>query len=396
MQQAWREKMALCLIIFIMSCALIGYTVGIGMVICTGVLPSSSAYFMADNSNVPVWREDVTIFGFTYDYQQASQVLRDSGVDLTSDWQGRDISRLFERTSGCEKYPIEKDATCIITNPYFLSPPLFAAPNAACLSRSILSSLPQSGSVYFTWASLKNHGAPPHSLVAFSGRVLNLTDYFRNDTAHSFLLGVPDAEIAIKKGLGKDVTIPFVNSGEYKDAMQCLLNRYTVGSVGTETVGCTFKNIVMTIIITVIWCVILIKLIMAVMYLCISSEALTQRPIDEKGSTGGVVHHKMMDNRLIVLVTCYSEGEKSLRRTLNSIADTDYPDSKKLIFIVSDGLITGSGNNQSTPDVLIRMISLDPNLEVTPKSYIAISEGSRQHNMAAVVSGLFLLLFTLM
>ena len=93
--------------------------------------------------------------------------------------------------------------------------------------------------------------------------------------------------------------------------------------------------------------------------------------------------------RTIMLVTCYSEGETSIRTTLDSLARTDFPDTHKMLFIIADGVITGSGNIKSTPDIVVDMIDLDPQFPQTPDaySYVAIADGTKRHNMAKVYAG---------
>ena len=49
----------------------------------------------------------------------------------------------------------------------------------------------------------------------------------------------------------------------------------------------------------------------------------------------------------ICFVTCYSEDEEGLRTTLDSLSTTDYPNSHKLLMVVCDGLIKGSGNDKT-------------------------------------------------
>lgn len=90
-----------------------------------------------------------------------------------------------------------------------------------------------------------------------------------------------------------------------------------------------------------------------------------------------------------MLVTCYSEDEKSLRNSLDSLACTEFPDTHKMLFIISDGLITGSGNAKSTPETLIDMIELDQQFvnPPLPYSYVAIADGAKRHNMAQVYAG---------
>ena len=62
----------------------------------------------------------------------------------------------------------------------------------------------------------------------------------------------------------------------------------------------------------------------------------------------------------ILVITCYSEGEEGLRATIESLVETEYPDDQKLLFIVADGLIHGSGEAKSTPEILIDLCEVDP------------------------------------
>jgi chitin synthase len=90
----------------------------------------------------------------------------------------------------------------------------------------------------------------------------------------------------------------------------------------------------------------------------------------------------------LCLVTCYSEGDDSIRGTLDSISNTDFPDSRKLLFVVCDGMITGSGEKMSTPDICIGMLDADPRFG-SPEAmgYIAVGVGAKRENQAKVYAG---------
>lgn len=93
----------------------------------------------------------------------------------------------------------------------------------------------------------------------------------------------------------------------------------------------------------------------------------------------------------ICFVTCYSEDELGLRTTLDSLATTDYPNSHKLLMVVCDGLIKGSGNDRTTPEIALGMMDdfiIKPE-DVKPYSYVAVASGSKRHNMAKVYAGFY-------
>ncbi|KAI8364402.1 chitin synthase [Blakeslea trispora] len=93
----------------------------------------------------------------------------------------------------------------------------------------------------------------------------------------------------------------------------------------------------------------------------------------------------------ICLVTCYSEGEEGIRTTLDSICVSDYPKSHTMLLVICDGLITGSGETMSTPDVCIGMMRdlIVPADQVQAQPYVAIADGSRRNNCAKVYAGFY-------
>lgn len=116
----------------------------------------------------------------------------------------------------------------------------------------------------------------------------------------------------------------------------------------------------------------------------IHPDSIPQPPIEYQPSGIPLAH-------TINLVTCYSEDEEGLRTTLDSLATTSYPNSHKLIVVICDGIVKGSGNDMSTPDIMLGMMTdfiIQPE-EVKPYSYVAVAQGSKRHNMAKVYSGFY-------
>jgi chitin synthase len=93
----------------------------------------------------------------------------------------------------------------------------------------------------------------------------------------------------------------------------------------------------------------------------------------------------------ICLVTAYSESIEGLRTTLDSLATTDYPNSHKLIMVIADGMVKGSGNSMTTPEICLSMMKdlVIPAEDVEAHSYVAIADGHKRHNMAKVFAGFY-------
>jgi chitin synthase len=95
------------------------------------------------------------------------------------------------------------------------------------------------------------------------------------------------------------------------------------------------------------------------------------------------------DRFVICQVPCYTEGEESMRKTIDSLAALKYDDKRKLLFIICDGMIVGAGNDRPTPQIVLDILGVDPNLDPEPLSFLSVGEGGKQHNMAKIYSGLY-------
>lgn len=93
----------------------------------------------------------------------------------------------------------------------------------------------------------------------------------------------------------------------------------------------------------------------------------------------------------ICLVTAYSESTEGLRTTIDSLATTDYPNSHKLIMVICDGMVKGSGNTMTTPEICLSMMKdlVVAKEDVQAHSYVAIADGHKRHNMAKVYAGFY-------
>jgi chitin synthase len=98
----------------------------------------------------------------------------------------------------------------------------------------------------------------------------------------------------------------------------------------------------------------------------------------------------------ILQVPCYTESEESLKKTINSLSKLEYDDDKKLLFIIADGLIKGSGNDRMTPEIVLDILGVEnahekltSDTEVPRFDYIALGEGANRLNRAKVFSGFY-------
>jgi chitin synthase len=174
---------------------------------------------------------------------------------------------------------------------------------------------------------------------------------------------------------GEDVTTKFnalpLEQSKKTAMMICLRNLFFVGRVDVRTgFRCQFANYMLLVPSILIVCTIAFKFLAAL----------------QLGSRREPEEH---DKFIILQVPCYTEGEESLRKTLDSLAALRYDDKRKLLFVIADGMIIGSGNDRPTPRIVLDILGVDPNVDPEPLSFLSLGEGHKQHNMGKVYSGLY-------
>ncbi|KAJ7164534.1 glycosyltransferase family 2 protein [Mycena filopes] len=151
----------------------------------------------------------------------------------------------------------------------------------------------------------------------------------------------------------------------------CLRNLFTIGKVDSrESAKCVFSTYILLVLSIIMVSVIGFKFLASI-------------------SLAGVRAPEDHDKFVICQVPCYTEGDQSLRRTIDSLAQLKYDDKRKLLFIICDGMIVGSGNDRPTPRIVLDILGADPNLDPEPLSFLSLGEGAKQHNMGKVYSGLY-------
>ncbi|KAI6143424.1 chitin synthase-domain-containing protein, partial [Pisolithus tinctorius] len=161
-----------------------------------------------------------------------------------------------------------------------------------------------------------------------------------------------------KDGLGLD-------SATLESQRTCLRNLFLIGAVDNRnSPQCLFSQYILLVLSVLMVSIIGFKFIASINF------GAVRAPED---------HDKF--------VIC--QARRHFRRTINSLAVLKYDDKRKLILIVCDGNIVGSGNDCPTPRIVLDILGADPNLDPEPLSFVSIGEGARQHNMAKVYSGLY-------
>ncbi|CAG8464756.1 8137_t:CDS:2 [Funneliformis caledonium] len=389
-RQAWREKIALCFIALTMSGFVAFVTICLTSFLCPLSDASNSSNFSRFNQTPGV----LGILGWQFNVLNA-QIPGFSVIDILKNGAGQDISNYFKRNNkhihSCVKAsflnfaiisndPCENKEFCVLN--YTINDENLRQLNLINTTRR----------VGYDWDQL----VPLDNYIVIDGNVLNLEPYLttveenENDLVDKIIRKV------LKSG-GKDATRYFDRKKELREAMRCIIDKYFAGNIDKDTIGCFTSKLFLYVSLVVILGILMSRFLMACIFNWFISPRLAHQP--DNAST---VHPRLVDNSnvtmdevgnnlfTVLLVTCYSEGEAGIRTTCESMAATDYPNNRKLLFLICDGIITGSGNLKSTPQICVEMMDLSPEFKrPQPKSYIAIADGAKQHNMAKVYVGHF-------
>lgn len=402
-QQAWREKVTLCWIAILMSAFVMFFVVGLNPLLCP-----------TNNKQEPVPMTAVggiIVHGIMYDVRRASDDIKARFPDA----RGQDVSAAFVQ----EQIPVCQNLDATAYPFAFVQSECEFAGN--CLSTTGLPPFNRldggetvDPTATYDWDEIKAQG-----LVVLRDSVLNLDPYFKSGVATAPLPNNPVDHLLRQLRNMTDATRSVYSLpafGTNKAAIDCLEQKFFAGRVSMQTSSCILSFLFSTMVAIIVLGVLGARFVMAVVFDWFLSYRLARTPdIASYPSTSQEYMKRSNDTELthiadrkvkpapfdrkeigldlytILLITCYSEGEESLRCTMESMAATDYTDSRKLLFVIADGLITGKGNPKSTPDLLLDMIEIDHTFGMNPKpySYIAVASGSKQHNMARVYVGHF-------
>ena len=228
-----------------------------------------------------------------------------------------------------------------------------------------------------------------------------------------------DAFMRLAQSLGDANHILAGKTAVKENIRACLIQKYNAGMLKVLPASCIVSRFISWSISGIILLIVISRFLIALAFSWFYSTKLSQNPKEEdesfkrasildngfvpirnrKISHHGLAHtrknpasftplSKPSDIYTMILITCYSEGEESLKSTLDSVASTDYDDAKKLLFVVADGLVKGKENDRTTPDILISLMNHDTTFgRPLAQSYLAIGHGKKQLNMARVYCG---------
>ncbi|KAI8978598.1 chitin synthase-domain-containing protein [Pilobolus umbonatus] len=407
---AWREKVTLCMLIFFMCAFVIWFLVFFGEIVC----PKQNVFSISElqNHGKEEPKQYVAIRGEVFNIGEfanrhyppnlvpTSSVIEYAGKDAT-DLFPVQVSALCQGVSGpispfvSYDYQLNLSDTNGQYHDFRYSSDIYN-PNWYYDQMTLLRKNYKVGNMGFEmkaisdqsksatlingiqslrkWAVIDRH---IYDLTAYTmgGRFLRgPPDQPLPDDVDTNFLYQPIVDLFMQKS-GSDITKEFYKlamDGELRqNQLVCLRNLFFVGFEDTRnSAKCRFSTYLLLIVTILLCTVIAFKFIAAI-------------------RIGGKAVPEEHDKFVICQITCYTEDEESLRKTIDSIATLQYDDKRKLLFVICDGMIMGAGNDKPTPRIVLDILGVDNQVNPEALSFVSLGEGNKQHNMGKIYSGLY-------
>ena len=394
-RMAWREKVVLCLLIFLLNATVVFYIVEFGRLLCPNFDKAWNekevGYHQGENDYY------VSIHGRVYDLTKFYKTPHgDTSPQTTAammmPFAGQNLDEYFQPPlfTACSYLTTDKSLT-LLANTTVLHPeglhtsgPLQPNQKSALYddhwydNRFTLKIKEfYIGDLVVEKAAVNSQGQnQARNWVILNGKIYDLTDYFHtlqvqnNYPAYKFF---PD-EIAtlIQSNPGLDITSLWKNNdANYSKSLNCMENRFLAGSVDfRKSAKCQVNNYIL-LAFTIILCTVILTKFLAALQL-----GSKRRPAAQ-------------DKFVICQVPAYTEGEDQLRKALDSLTALQYDNKRKLICVMCDGMIVGGGNDRPTPKIVLDILGVDPKIDPPALPFKAVGQGNEQLNYGKVYSGLY-------
>jgi chitin synthase len=402
-RMAWREKLAINMIIWFICAAAIFVIAFLGNIICPKEHVYSANEFSnhkgGDDSFTSIRGEVFNLNNIVAFHRNQISVVADKVLEA---YAGEDATNLF---------PVQVNALCNgvdgSVSPYvqLSGANTTSFPNAKYHDFRSITSDPRPDWYYESMIIMRSNfrvgfmGYTPdgiqdlldkgRAIVVYRSGVYDFTEYIAQ--GRQGVLDAPDGSAApagvnrafmsnvlmdlIVQNPGKDITASLDRLNIGNDVLDrqrvCMRNLFFIGKTDSRnSPRCQFARYLLLALSIFMISIIGFKFLAALQF------SRVRKPEDH-------------DKFVLCQVPCYTEGDESMRKTIDSIAALKYDDKRKLLFIICDGNIVGAGNDRPTPRIVLDILGADPNLEPEALSFLSLGEGNKQHNMAKVYSGLY-------
>lgn len=390
---AWREKVVLFLLIFLLNAVVIFWIAEFGQLLCPNMNKAWNqkevGYHTGDND---FW---VSIHGKVYDISKFWKLPHADTLPQTTQatmqpFGGMNLDDYFPPplSQSC-RFLVKDDIPQLLSNNtptgfvHASGPRNAPTPNTALHSVTWYQDkfMPKmqefyKGDLVVKKSSFHEQGQNQgHQWVMLNDAIYDLTNYFHtltvrgNDPVYKWL---PE-EVAdvVQANPGNDITDQWKNTANFSKALNCMQNTFYVGkSDFRDTAKCQINNYIL-LAFTIILCAVILTKFLAALQL-----GSKRRPAAQ-------------DKFVICQVPAYTEGEDHLRKGLDSLTALQYDNKRKLICVICDGMIVGGGNDRPTPKIVLDILGVDPKIDPPALPFKSVGQSNEQLNYGKVYSGLY-------
>jgi chitin synthase len=392
---AWREKLVLVFLIFLMNAFIVFYIIEFGRLLCPNFdkawLSKEVAYHQGQSD---YW---VSHGGKVYDLTKFWRIQHsDSTVDTTSDqmlpFAGTNVDELIRPPLTVACPVLVTDTTMVlianttVTNPIAvhtqgdLQTDSKALKNIHWYTQTFLPKMKEfyKGDLVWSKNDITNQGQNDQRMwFRLGDSVYDLTDYFytrnkifKNVEKYQFF---GKLEAIVTSNPGADISAEFqaLDDNFRVPARNCLENYFYIGRTDFRTAPRCQVNNYLLLAFTIILCTVI-----SIKFLSALQLGSKRKPSPQ-------------DKFVICQVPAYTEGEEQLRKGLDSLTSLAYDNKRKLICVICDGMVVGGGNDRPTPKIVLDILGVDPSIDPPALPFKSVGEGSEQLNYGKVYSGLY-------
>lgn len=394
-RMAWREKLVLMLLIFLLNATVVFYIVEFGRLLC----PNYDKAWDQKEVSYHQGSDDfwVSIHGKVYDISKFWKLQHsDSNIETTEanmqPFGGMNLDGYFmpPLVIACpwlvtdDTIQLQSNSTPLlpqglhVSGPRFQSDPTTALHSIDWYTQKFLPRIQEyyKGDLVTDRGSVTSQGQTNNRhWVIIDSKIYDLTDYFHtlkmenNLASYSFF---PSAVTdLIKNNPGSDITDQWQNTANFSKSLNCMNNAFYVGKTDfRKTAKCQVNNYILLAFTIILCAVILVKFLAAL-------------------QLGSKTRPAAQDKFVICQVPAYTEGEDQLRKGLDSLTALQYDNKRKLLCVICDGMIVGGGNDRPTPKIVLDILGVDPKIDPPALPFKAVGQSSEQLNYGKVYSGLY-------
>lgn len=404
-RMAWREKLTIVFLIFLINAFIIFYMIVLGKLIC----PDYDKVWNAKQVSTHQGTDDyyVSIHGRVYDMTKFYKLQHsDNGVKTTSslmmEFAGQDLSDYFPPplTVACPGLVSSTDVELTYntttstmgsvamhsSGSYFQPSTTTKLHNYTWYNEVLQPALKKyyKGKVVSTRKSLLNAlNNEAKYVFTINNQIFDVTNYFLTTSDHPesgsetndynfFSSAISDM---FQQAQGTDITDQFysdsIDATTRARTLNCLNNAFYAGEIDfRNSAKCQTANIILLVIAGLLTFVTVVKFL--------SSLRFGSRP-----------RPSLQDKFVICQIPAYTESEDELRLAIDSLTNLDYDNRRKLLMVICDGMIVGSGNDRPTPRIVLDLFGVDDKIDPPALPYHSVGEESNQVNFAKVYSGLY-------